>query len=257
MQLRFLGTGAAFCMSPDNFQSNLLLTSPGGRRLLIDCGTDIRFALRHAGIAVAAVTDIYISHLHADHVGGLEYMGFFNRFGTDRGPLPLYICESIADALWGESLAAGMQVTSGHDSALADYFDERKVAPDGHFVWEGMEMHLVPTRHVVGDKRVMHSYGLAFRMDGKSVYFTADTRYCYDDPVVRPYMDAADVIFHDCETTDYVTGVHAHFDELAAMPAKIRRKTWLYHYDDGTLPDAKAAGFIGYVERGQQFDFSS
>ena len=39
MRLTFLGTGSAFTMQ--NFQSNMLLED-GGRRLLIDCGGDVR-----------------------------------------------------------------------------------------------------------------------------------------------------------------------------------------------------------------------
>jgi hypothetical protein len=30
---------------------------------------------------------------------------------------------------------------------------------------------------------------------------------------------------------------------------------WLYHYQDGPLPDAKADGFAGFVNQGQTFEF--
>ncbi|MEM7589467.1 MAG: ribonuclease Z, partial [Myxococcota bacterium] len=30
-----------------------------------------------------------------------------------------------------------------------------------------------------------------------------------------------------------------------------------YHYNSGKLPDAKKDGFLGFVKRGQVFDFSN
>lgn len=256
MRLTFLGTGAAFCMAP-NFQSNLLLRSASGKHLLIDCGTDIRFSLAAAGHTIASVDAIYISHLHADHVGGMEYMGFSTRYAAEPRRLPMYISETIVDDIWAHCLYAGMHVTDGDDSRLTDYFDPRPLAHDGQFQWEGIDFRLVPTRHVVGNEKTMYSYGLAFALGDKNVYFTADTLYAYNDPEVTPHMQRADFIFHDCETAATPTLVHSHFQDLLALPDDIRAKTWLYHYSDGELPDAVAAGFAGFVRCGQSFDFSA
>jgi hypothetical protein len=32
---------------------------------------------------------------------------------------------------------------------------------------------------------------------------------------------------------------------------------WLYHYNPGHLPDARADGFRGFVKKGQVFDFAN
>ena len=53
LKITFLGSGSAFYNDVDNFQSNLLLECQG-RSLLIDCGTDIRFSMREAGMAKVA-----------------------------------------------------------------------------------------------------------------------------------------------------------------------------------------------------------
>ncbi len=71
MRLIFLGTGSAFTL--ENYQSNMLVESPEGL-LLIDCGGDARHSLARQGWTALDITDIYISHLHADHIGGLESM---------------------------------------------------------------------------------------------------------------------------------------------------------------------------------------
>jgi ribonuclease BN (tRNA processing enzyme) len=45
MKLTFIGVSSAFAVGKNIFQSNMLLESTDGRRLLIDCGSDARHAL--------------------------------------------------------------------------------------------------------------------------------------------------------------------------------------------------------------------
>ena len=63
-KLIFLGSGSAFTVGANNFQSNILLVTEQNHKLLIDCGTDIRLSLYAAGLSYLDITDIYISHLH-------------------------------------------------------------------------------------------------------------------------------------------------------------------------------------------------
>ena len=52
--------------------SNLLCL--GRRKIIIDCGIGVTQALVRAGHSASAITDIFITHLHSDHVlelGGL------------------------------------------------------------------------------------------------------------------------------------------------------------------------------------------
>ena len=69
------------------------------------------------------------------------------------------------------------------------------------------------------------------------------------------YYNASDLIFHDCETAKKPSGVHAHYSELVQLPAATKAKMWLYHYNDGPLPDATKDGFRGFVPRGMKFTF--
>ena len=89
MKLIFLGTGSAFTIG--NYQSNMLLEDDNGKRLLIDCGSDIRFSLDAVGIRLGEITDVYISHIHADHMGGLEGLAFFTFFNPACEKPNLYI----------------------------------------------------------------------------------------------------------------------------------------------------------------------
>ena len=252
MQLMFLGSGSAFCITPDNFQSNILLTSAAGRRLLIDCGTDIRFSLAALGLSYRDVDDIYISHLHADHVGGMEFMGFASKFDPACAKPGLYLSESIKDELWNRCLAGGMSAVDNKCCSLSDYFSVHGISQAGRFVWEGIEFMLVRADHVGGKEISMSSFGLFFSVGDKSIYLTTDTRF--SPQRLGRYFRDADLILHDCETSPNASGVHARFEDLVGLPKAIRNKIWLYHYDDGPLPDPLESGFCGFVRRGQVFD---
>jgi ribonuclease BN (tRNA processing enzyme) len=254
MQLKFLGSGSAFCLRPDNFQSNLLLTSSRGRRLLIDCGGDIRFSLARAALGHRDIDAVYISHLHADHIGGLEFLGFTSRFDPERRqPIRLFADQTIMHDLWHASLKGGMCTSDSGCMELADYFTLEPVAGGNCFEWEGTRFELVPTPHVHGEAGDMLSYGLLFEQAGQQIFFSSDSRYV--PGILGPILESAQLIFHDCETSNQRSGVHAHYQELLELSETVRSKMWLYHYNDGPLPDAVADGFRGFVACGQCFDW--
>jgi phosphoribosyl 1,2-cyclic phosphate phosphodiesterase len=100
MQLTFLGTGTsvgvpmigcdcAVCTSPDPRNRRLrtsALLDVGGVRLLFDAGPDLREqALRAQFDQIDAVL---LTHPHADHIGGIDDLRPFSRFG--RCAVPMY-----------------------------------------------------------------------------------------------------------------------------------------------------------------------
>ena len=85
------------------------------------------------------------------------------------------------------------------------------------------------------------------------VFLTTDTQFAPSQ--IMDFYRRASIVFQDCETSPYKSGVHAHYSELKTLPGDIRAKMWLYHYQDGALPDAQADGFAGFVKQGQVFEF--
>jgi ribonuclease BN (tRNA processing enzyme) len=249
MQLQFLGSGSAFTVGGGNFQSNMVLTSSSGRRLMIDCGSDARFAMHELGLVAEDMHDVYISHLHADHVGGLEFLGFTTLFTPDVPKPRLFVNEELVAPLWEHTLRGGMGLTEVGEATLETYFDVHAV--NASFEWEGVQFHLVRTEHVLSAVGKMSSFGLLIRLAHRSVFITTDT--AFSPSLLSEHYEAADLIFHDCETARFKSGVHAHYTQLQTLPASIRAKTWLYHYQPGRLPDCQSDGFLGFVRRGQSF----
>lgn len=253
MQLKFLGSGSAFTVGQDNFQSNVLVEFEG-RRLLLDCGGDIRHSLAAQNLSYVDVDEVYVSHLHADHIGGLEYLGFSTKFDPRCVRPRLHIADDLAEPLWNQSLAGGMSDVDDGSATLDTFFDVNPVPSGGSFTWQDITFQLVPVPHVTTTRGTLFSYGLFFDAHGVKIFFTTDTQFA--PGALKKYFNDADVIFHDAETSVVKSGVHAHYDQLRKLPAKIKRKTWLYHFNAGPLPDAHADGFLGFVRRGQSFDLA-
>lgn len=252
MIFQFLGAGSAFTID-DNFQSNMLVCTDSGEKLFIDCGTDLRWSSAQQSLSYRDIKEVYISHLHADHCGGLEWLGFSARYDPGyEGKPTLYLHESLVEELWQQKLAGSMQYTVEGQGKLEDFFDI--VALTDAFLWQGVEFELVKVRHIEGPDISMPCFGLFFTLGEKSIFLTTDTTF--DPENLLSYYEKADIIFHDCELLPTPTGVHANYHELKGLPDEIRQKMWLYHYGAEAKPPAIDEGFGGFVSCGQIFNFS-
>lgn len=248
MKITFIGSGSAF--TTDNYQSNMLIEKDE-QLLLVDCGSDIRFSLNSVGLSLSDITDVYISHLHADHVGGLEGLGFCTLFNPNCPKPKLYINRQMAGQLWSSVLSGGMASIQCDVADLETYFSVKKIQPNGKFTWANVDFSIVQTIHVYDGLAIKPSYGLMFQGDHDRVFITTDTQYAPEQ--LKDFYNMADVIFHDCETSQFPSRVHAHYNHLVELPDDVRAKMWLYHYNPGQLPDAKADGFLGFIKKGDSF----
>jgi ribonuclease BN (tRNA processing enzyme) len=252
--MTWLGTGAAFTMN--NRQSNILLTSDTGKNLLLDAGSDVRHSLWRVDKSVLDIDGVYISHLHADHIGGMEWLALMTFFDPRyKGKSKLFIHESLRTRLWKNCLSGGLETLQTQVADLNTFFSVEPVLKNGCFCWEGTEFQLVQTVHVVSGREFENSYGLLFEVNGRKIFFTSDTQFAPNQ--MKDFYNQADIIFQDCETLPFKSGVHAHYSELVTLPEETKKKMFLYHYNDGELPDAEADGFLGFVRQGQIFDFDT
>lgn len=70
----FVGTGAA--ANADRCHACVAIQTGPEHTLLIDTGSGIEVVrnLRKAGISLASIEDVFLSHRHSDHIGGLELL---------------------------------------------------------------------------------------------------------------------------------------------------------------------------------------
>jgi ribonuclease BN (tRNA processing enzyme) len=251
VKLIFLGTGSAYTLGSGNYQSNMLLQSPGGKNLLIDCGGDIRFSLYEQGLSYADIDAVYVSHLHADHIGGLEWLAINTLFDTKKKP-QLFVHESLVNPLWNHSLAGGLTTLEDAVINLETYFDVKPIDQSFTFAWEGLDFEIVQTEHIHLHEGNMPSYGLIIKGKDANYFITTDTQFTPER--LMPYYEGATLVFHDCETSLKRTDCHAHYEDLATLTPEIKNKMWLYHYQTGALPDAEKDGFKGFLKKGATFN---
>ncbi|MDM8550485.1 MBL fold metallo-hydrolase [Desulfobacterales bacterium HSG2] len=259
MKIKFIGVGSAFTTA-EYYQSNMLITARNGKELLVDCGSDIRFSLNegsHSGEAELEIDAIYISHLHSDHIGGMEWMAFRTYFSPNQQKPKLFMEENTMHVMWNCSLKGGLGRIEGKHMHLTDYFDCRPASDSGAFQWENIRFTLIKMPHILTGYKNFYSYGLLIKEvgdKGPTVFITTDTQFRRD--LIGKIAKKASVIFHDCETSPFKSVVHAHYDDLCTLPAALRQKIWLYHYQPHPDRIPKADGFSGFVKKGQEFDFS-
>ena len=275
-KLTALGAGSAFTMK--NWQTNFLIeTVLGGDPrypflMLVDCGTDIRFSLNDFDLLAKDIDAVYISHAHADHIGGLEWLGFMNFFNPsyNRGVSPpnthyqnknqplLYAESRLCADLWAHSLKGGMEGLEGEDATLDHYFRVCSIKRNQQFEWSHVKFNMVQAVHISAGYALMDSYGLMFTTPGgKRIYLTTDVQFA-PETSMKAYYQEADIIIHDCETGPYQSGVHSHYDQLRTLPMDIKKKMRLIHYQDNVVDDwigwaekAREDNFMGFVRKGE------
>jgi ribonuclease BN (tRNA processing enzyme) len=261
MKVTFLGVGSAF--SRKNAKSNLLIES-GDIKLLIDCACSSPCSLEKCGLSLKDISHVLVTHLHADHINGLEEIALMMKF-VYKQKVILLTTDSLLDRLWNYSMRGALEYIEqipgeATPQTIEDFFIlEPVIAQQWFTIGEnsGLRLYLNPTNHVKG----MESYGLEVEEPPggreKRFLFSGDTKFNSD--LIMHGVQSCSQIFHDCQLFDTGEnnrlGVHASYQQLMQLPAEIRRQMWLYHYGDTQLPDAKSDGFAGFITELQTFTF--
>lgn len=238
-----IGVGDAF--SRLHYSSSVVLES-GGQRLLIDCAHPIRKVLHEAGERAGTPLDIpdidavLITHLHGDHVSGLDSFAYFVHFALGK-KVKLLCHPLVRERLWSDCLAAAMDgLLSAGGSApepkrFDDYFEwlplsETEPVRFGPFAIESrLTRHHVPTT------------ALRVTAGARTLGYSADTSY---DPQLIDWLSRAHLILHETNL-----GEHTPHESLAALPESLRARMRLYHYPDGFDPQPRAIELLREGER--------
>jgi ribonuclease BN (tRNA processing enzyme) len=230
-----LGTGSAFAKV---FYNNNALLTVDGQSLLIDCGITAPRAFYDLGYTFNDVDAILITHIHADHVGGLEELAFQMKFIYRRQPI-LYIADTLVETLWENTLRGGLE--QDEFRSLNDYFDVRPLQEGVRTeLIPGLNVKLIATQHIPKKP----NYSLVFN---DSFYYSGDT--VYDSDLIHSLVDhGVRVIFHDCQL--HPPGVvHASLSQLLTLPESIQKRMYLMHYGDDQPNYVGSTGLMRFVEQ--------
>ncbi|MUG64731.1 MBL fold metallo-hydrolase [Paenibacillus campinasensis] len=237
LKLQMLGTGSAFAKK---YYNNNALLLDDDFTLLIDCGSTAPLALHEMGRSFNDIDAVLITHIHADHVGGLEELAFMMKMKFKRR-IPLYIGEALAAPLWDHTLRGGLY-QQGEISCLEDIFDVRPLKPGVKVdISKGITVELIQTRHIPGKD----SYSLYLN---DRIFYSADM--VFDPELLNKLVNerGCELILHECQLQG-PGEVHTTLQELLSLPEHIQQRTYLMHYSDDVQDFVGKTGEMEFVEQ--------
>lgn len=244
IKFTMIGTGSAF--AKEYFNTSALVEFTDGYRLLIDCGATTPTGMYRLDRTWDDVDGVLITHIHADHIGGLEEVAFMTRYVTKR-KLDLFVPDTIgAEYLWDSSLKGGLRETEEGICNLHDYFNVREINSFHPTAIGNNKIQTFPTDHVKGKQ----SCGVV--IDDRILY-SGDTRY---DETIFDYAVDKDIryIFHDCQFNNS-SAIHASIDDLLYLPRELQKRVFLMHYGDDAEEFKDHIGKMRFALEGNTYLF--
>jgi ribonuclease Z len=246
--LHLLGTGSAF--SDASRTTTMLAFESGGRTLVVDCGGDVIQRLQVAGVDLAGIEGMVVTHEHADHVGGfplfIEKLWLYGR----REPIPVYGIESaIAQARrsW-------------------ECFDTRSWKGVPEIQWHrvkhepGAEVLRNERWHVTAAPGIHPVPVVGVRVEaagGGVVAYSCDTN---PSPEIAALAAGVDILVHEAQK-QRTEGVHSTYEQAAEVAFRAgARRLVLVHLPpgvhDGDLAEARRVfEHTELGEDGRRYDF--
>jgi ribonuclease BN (tRNA processing enzyme) len=170
MRLQFAGCGDAFG-SGGRFNTCFHLTTRDAN-ILIDCGASSLVALNELAIPRNDIDAIFLTHFHADHVGGIPFFLLEANYVSKRKRPLTIIGPPSLKARFGGIMEVGFSGTK----ELEFEFPLKLVEFDIGKTCKAAGIKVTPF-HVVHDDRAGPCLGLRFEIDGKVVAFSGDTEW--------------------------------------------------------------------------------
>ena len=212
--------GSAFAVANQHQENTYLLIQTEKHQVLIDCGNNPVGKLQQAGVELNEITDLILTHAHADHMGAL----------------PLLLMDMWLDKRQTPLTIFGLDVTFEKAKALLDIF--------GWQNWQGMfPVKFVPVSEesiatIIDDGDVKVSVGpvkhliptigvrMSFHDSHKTFVYSCDTEPC---PGLETLVKGADLLIQ--EAAGPATG-HTSPEQAGKIAAKAGVKQLvLIHYD--------------------------
>ena len=227
MKICPLGVGGAFTKS--NFHNNYII-EVDEKFLLIDAGTTLRNSLPAAGYDYLAIDYVFISHLHYDHVGGLEELvmtRFWQFANGQHSPLKTMIIVQEKLALPLRKYLKNSLENQGR--TVEDFCDFIILNNADTFTIGQYTFSVIDTTNLHAEGLI--SAGFKLSSDEANIVFSGDVKKLEATNILEQVDKNTVAIFQDVSFT--FNGVHATLQEvLDYYPLSLHEKIYAMHYND-------------------------
>ena len=181
-----------------------------GSYYLFDCGADIEAKLVNMDIDPADVRAMFISHMHADHVGSLVGMTkrLAHQYNKKGSVMQVFLPEAEAISPYLSWLDA-----MHFDVSNINRFNMQATAPGAIYCDEVIRVTAISTRHMMNGK--YPSFAYTVEGDGKRFLYTGD--------LSGDFSDYPEVVYE--KDFDLILSELVHFNVEKNLPSIIKSKT--------------------------------
>lgn len=264
IRVTLLGTASGPRVHPGRAGISTLVEA-GGERLLFDAGRGVMQRLVEAGYPMMAVTKVFLTHLHSDHVVDLPDLLLTPWSAAPERKVPLEV--------WGpegtQEMMRHLQSAFSFDIHMRRDVDE-SFSPDGirvvaHDIREGKVYEkngVVVTAFLVTHGLVRPSFGFRVDYAGHSVALSGDTSP--SDTLVAA-CKGVDVLIHEAidldllktlvptqERRDAIVVRHTTPEQAAGVFTRVAPRLAVFSHSPGTpaIVDQTRRAYPGRVEMG-------
>lgn len=252
MKIYPLGVGGAFTKS--NYHNNYIIHLDE-KYMLIDAGTTLRYSLIEAGFNYSDIHFVFISHLHFDHVGGLEELVLQRFWQFDEGKHAPKKTTVIVHKKLLASLKALLRNGLENQGRTVDDFcnficlNDNETYKIGDYAFSIFD---TSNAHAEG----MLSFGFKLAWKDLNIVFSGDVKRLQDANLLGQVNQNTTAIFQDVSFT--FNGAHATLQEvLDYYPENFHRKIYAMHYNDDVekFTDSIEQAQIKLVRKQQSIEF--
>ena len=259
-----LGSGGGPNPNPKRFGPSILVQA-GRQTLLFDCGRGATIRLAQIGMLLGEVRNVFLTHLHSDHIIGLPDL-FLTGWGAQGRKTPLRV--------WGP---AGTTQMMDHMQKAFEFDIRIRRDVDEKFVKEGIlasstdikegvvfaEDGVTVTAFLVDHRPIEPAFGYRVDYGGRSVAMSGDTRF--SENLIK-FARGVDVLVHEAidpkevrarlskmaatqEEIDNIVAHHITAEEAGVVFSRVKPRLAVYaHISDADLITPARKSYSGPLE---------